>query len=90
MIDIKTGLWQSTLDGSYIKVKNVLETHITYSDEGCADTHVMNKKDLISCYWLAEADKPAPVGKSTSTRLEKIIQAAIEIRTERNLLEESS
>lgn len=61
MTDIKTGLWQNNLDGSYIKVKNVLETYVTYSDEGCAGTHVMNKRELIGCYKLVEADKPAPV-----------------------------
>ena len=63
MTDIKTGLWQNNLDGSYIKVKNVLETYITYSDEGCAGTHVMNKREIIGCYKLIEADKPAPVVK---------------------------
>lgn len=61
MTDIKTGLWQNTLDGSYIKVKSVLETYITYSDEGCTNTNVMNKRELIGCYKLVEADKPAPV-----------------------------
>ena len=90
MSEIKTGLWQNTLDGSFIKVTSVLENHITYSDEGCAVTHVMNKRELIGCYRLVEGNKPALVGKSTSTRLEKIIQAAIEIRTELNLLEDSA
>lgn len=90
MGEIKTGLWQSTLDGSYIKVTSVLEAHITYSDEGCAVTHVMNKRELIGCYRLVEENKPASVVKSTSTRLEKIIQAAIEIRTELNLIEDST
>lgn len=63
MNEIKTGLWQNTLDGSYIKVKNVLDTYITYSDEGCAGTHVMNKREIIGCYKLVEADEPAPVVK---------------------------
>ena len=58
MSDIKTGLWQNNLDGSYIKVKSVLETYVTYSDEGCTDTHVMNKRELIGCYKLVEVDTP--------------------------------
>lgn len=65
MTDIKTGLWQNNLDGSYIKVKNVLETYITYSDEGCAGTHVMNKREIIGCYKLVEADEPSPIADDT-------------------------
>ena len=65
MTDIKTGLWQNNLDGSYIKVKNVLETYITYSDEGCAGTHVMNKREIIGCYKLVEADEPSPITDDT-------------------------
>ena len=65
MNEIKTGLWQNNLDGSYIKVKNVLETYITYSDEGCAGTHVMNKREIIGCYKLVEADEPSPITDDT-------------------------
>lgn len=65
MTDIKTGLWQNNLDGSYIKVKTALETQVTCSDECCADTYVMSKDELINCYRLVEADKPAPVVDDT-------------------------
>ena len=65
MTDIETGLWQNNLDGSYIKVKTELETQVTCSDECCADTYVMSKDELIGCYKLVEADKPAPVVDDT-------------------------
>ena len=90
MTDIKTGLWQNTLDGSFIKVRRSGKIGVYYNDEGCKIEHVMSMKEFSNCYRLVEADKPALVGKSTSTRLEKIIQAAIEIRTELNLIEDST
>jgi hypothetical protein len=61
MTDIKTGLWQNNLDGSYIKIRTIKGVDILYSDEGCRAVHKMSVIDLLSSYQLHEADKPAPV-----------------------------
>lgn len=58
MTDIKTGLWQNTLDGSYIKVRRSGRIGVYYNDEGCDIEHVMSKKEFSHCYILVNADKP--------------------------------
>lgn len=50
MSDIKTGLWQSTLDGSYIEVNRAGKIGVYYNDEGCDIEHVMSKKEFEHCY----------------------------------------
>lgn len=61
MSEIKTGLWQSTLDGSFIKVRRSGKIGVYYNDEGCDIEHVMSQKEFNHCYILVNADKPAPV-----------------------------
>lgn len=58
MTDIKTGLWQNTLDGSLIKVRRSGRIGVYYNDEGCDIEHVMSKKEFSHCYILVNADKP--------------------------------
>lgn len=65
MTDIKTGLWQNNLDGSYIKVRRSGRIGVYYNDEGCDIEHVMSKKEFNHCYILVNADKPAPVVDNT-------------------------
>ena len=61
MTNIKTGLWQNTLDGSFIKVRRSGRIGVYYNDEGCDIEHVMSKKEFNHCYILVNADKPVPV-----------------------------
>lgn len=61
MSDIKTGLWQSNLDGSFIKVREIKGVDVSYSDEGCKAVHDMSVNELLSAYQLYAADQPAPV-----------------------------
>ena len=61
MGDIKTGLWQNNLDGSYIKVVHVDTSFVAYKEEGCKYRYTMLINELVSCYKLVEADEPAPV-----------------------------
>lgn len=61
MIEIKTGLWQNTLDGSFIKVRRSGRIGVYYNDEGFDIEHVMSKKEFNHCYILVNADKPVPV-----------------------------
>lgn len=63
MSDIKTGLWQNTLDGSFIKVRRSGRIGVYYNDEGCDIEHVMSRKEFNHCYILVNAYKPAPVVK---------------------------
>ena len=65
MTDIKTGLWQNTLDGSYIKVRRSGKIGVYYNDEGCDIEHVMSRKEFNHCYILVNADKPAPMVDDT-------------------------
>ena len=58
MGEIKTGLWQNNLDGSYIKVRGVQALDVSYSNEGCKDIYIMSVNDLLGSYQLYEADKP--------------------------------
>lgn len=58
MTDIKTGLWQNTLDGSLIKVRRSGRIGVYYNDEGCDIERVMSKKEFSYCYVLVNADKP--------------------------------
>lgn len=58
MTNIKTGLWQNTLDGSFIKVRRSGRIGVYYNDEGCDIEHVMSKKEFNHCYILVNADKP--------------------------------
>lgn len=58
MTDIKTGLWQNNLDGSFIKVRRSGRIGVYYNDEGCDIEHVMSKKEFSHCYVLVNADKP--------------------------------
>ena len=58
MTDIKTGLWQNTLDGSFIKVRRSGRIGVYYNDEGCDIEHVMSRKEFSHCYILVNADKP--------------------------------
>ena len=59
--DIKTGLWQNNLDGSFIKVRSVGLTVISYNDEGCEGVYDMGISVLLDNYQLREVDEPAPV-----------------------------
>ena len=59
--NIRTGLWQSDLDGSFIKVISVGLTVIRYSDEGCSSVYDMGVSDLLGNYRLYSADKIMPV-----------------------------
>ena len=61
MSDIKTGLWQNNLDGSYIKVRRSGRIGVYYNDEGFDIEHVMSRKEFSHCYTLVNADKPVPV-----------------------------
>ncbi len=65
MSDIKTGLWQNNLDGSYIKVRRSGRIGVYYNDEGFDIEHVMSKKEFNHCYTLVNADKPVPVVDDT-------------------------
>ena len=58
MNEIKTGLWQNTLDGSFIKVRRSGRIGVYYNDEGCDIEHVMSRKEFNHCYILVNADKP--------------------------------
>ncbi len=58
MTNIKTGLWQNTLDGSFIKVRRSGRIGVYYNDEGCDIEHVMSRKEFNHCYILVNADKP--------------------------------
>ena len=58
--DIKTGLWQNNLDGSFIKVRSVGLTVISYNDEGCKGAYNMGVSVLLDNYRLYKADKPKP------------------------------
>ena len=65
MTNIKTGLWQNNLDGSYIKVRRSGRIGVYYNDEGFDIEHVMSKKEFNHCYTLVNADKPVPVVDDT-------------------------
>jgi len=65
MTNIKTGLWQNTLDGSFIKVRRSGRIGVYYNDEGCDIEHVMSQKEFNHCYILVNADKPAPAADDT-------------------------
>lgn len=65
MSDIKTGLWQNNLDGSYIKVRRSGRIGVYYNDEGFDIEHVMSRKEFSHCYTLVNADKPVPVVDDT-------------------------
>lgn len=58
MSEIKAGLWQNTLDGSFIKVRRSGRIGVYYNDEGCDIEHVMSRKEFSHCYILVNADKP--------------------------------
>lgn len=58
MNEIKTGLWQNTLDGNFIKVRRSGRIGVYYNDEGCDIEHVMSRKEFNHCYILVNADKP--------------------------------
>jgi len=58
--EIKTGLWQNNLDGSFIKVRSVGLTVISYNDEGCKGVYNMGVSVLLDNYRLYKADKPKP------------------------------
>ena len=58
MSEVKTGLWQCQIDGSYIKVRRIGPDAISYSKECCMDVCYMPKSELLSCYQLYEADDP--------------------------------
>lgn len=58
MNEIKTGLWQNNLDGSFIKVRRSGRIGVYYNDEGCDIEHVMSRKEFNHCYILVNADKP--------------------------------
>lgn len=60
MSEIKTGLWQNNLDGSFIKVRSVGLTVISYNDEGCKGVYNMGVSVLLDNYRLYKADKPKP------------------------------
>lgn len=60
MSEIKTGLWQNTLDGSYIKVIHISESFAAYNEDDCKYRYTMSIKELVSCYKPVEAEKPAP------------------------------
>lgn len=60
MSEIKTGLWQNTLDGSYIKVVHVDASFAAYNEDDCKYRYTMSIKELVSCYKPVEAEKPAP------------------------------
>lgn len=55
--DIKTGLWQNSNNGRYIKVRSVGLTIISYSNEGCKGVYEMGVSELLNNYQLYEADK---------------------------------
>lgn len=60
MSEIKTGLWQNTLDGSYIKVVHIDASFAAYNEDDCKYRYTMSIKELVSCYKPVEADKPKP------------------------------
>ena len=63
MSDIKTGLWQNTLDGSYINVRrnSAKEGDILYSEEGCGIIYNMGVRELFASYMFRQ---PAGVPKT--------------------------
>lgn len=69
MSEIKTGLWQNNLDGSFIKVRSVGLTVISYNDEGCKGVYNMGVSVLLDNYRLYKADKPKPDVDDTPMRL---------------------
>lgn len=60
MSEIKTGLWQNNLDGSYIKVIHIGESFAAYNEDDCECRYTMSINELVSCYKPVEVDKPKP------------------------------
>jgi len=58
--EIKAGLWQNTLDGSFIKVIRISESFAAYNEDDCKYRYTMSINELVSCYKPVEAERPAP------------------------------
>ena len=80
MSEIKTGLWQNNLDGSFIKVRSVGLTVISYNDEGCKSVYNMGVSVLLDNYRLYKADKPKPDVDDTFNAGKKVY-GPIQLRT---------
>lgn len=64
MSEIKAGLWQNILDGSYVDVRrgsSIEPSDVLYSEEGCGVVHKMSVRELFASYVLRESNKPALV-----------------------------
>lgn len=61
MSDVKTGVWQSNLNGSFINVIEFGKASLIYNDENCNKRHRMDVEELVGCYRyvLAVDDTPA-------------------------------
>lgn len=83
MSEIKAGLWQNNLDGSYINVRrgsSIEPSDVLYSEEGCGVVHKMSVRELISCYKPVEVDKPKPDVDDTFNAGKKVY-GPIQLRT---------
>lgn len=80
MSEIKAGLWQNTLDGSYIKVVHIDASFAAYNEDDCKYRYTMSINELVSCYKPVEAEKPAPAIDDTFNAGKKVY-GPIQLRT---------
>lgn len=80
MSEIKAGLWQNTLDGSYIKVIHIGESFAAYNEDDCECRYTMSINELVSCYKPVEVDKLKPDVDDTFNAGKKVY-GPIQLRT---------